>query len=120
MGFKVGAPVHAGEIVVDALQREGVRRIFCTPGSHVMPFYDGLRKAPSIELVTCKQEPNTSLMAEPYGRITGAPGVCLVTAGPGAGQLHCRYGAGLRRGVTGDSPERSGAAERRQGMFSRR
>lgn len=84
MGFEVNAPAHAGEIVVDALQREGVKRIFCTPGSHVMQFYDALRQAPSIHLVTCKQEPNASLMADAFGRITGEPGVCLLTAGPGA------------------------------------
>ncbi len=83
MVFEVGAPVHAGEIVVDALQREGVEKIFCTPGSHLMQFYDALRKAPDIQLVTCKQEPNTSLMADAYARITGKPAVCMVTAGPG-------------------------------------
>ena len=83
MGFEAGTLVHAGEIVVDALIREGVTKLFCTPGSHVIPIYDGLRSAPEIELVKCKQEPNASLMADAYGRLTGKPGVCLLTAGPG-------------------------------------
>lgn len=83
MTFEVGAPAHAGQIVVDALERENVKRLYCTPGSHLMQFYDALRQTPSIQLVTCKQEPNTSLMADAYGRITGEPGVCLLTAGPG-------------------------------------
>ena len=84
MVFEVNKPAHAGQIVVDALEREGVEKIFCTPGSHLMQFYDALRKAPDIRLITCKQEPNTSLMADAYARITGKPGVCMLTAGPGA------------------------------------
>ncbi len=83
MGFEVGAPVHAGQIVVDALVKENVQRLYCLPGSHLLQFYDALREAPSIKLVTCKQEPNASLMADAYGRLTGEPGVCLLTAGPG-------------------------------------
>lgn len=83
MGFEVNEPVHAGEIVVDALIRENVTKLFCTPGSHVIPVYDGLRNAREIKLIKCKQEPNASLMADAYGRLTGKPGVCLLTAGPG-------------------------------------
>ncbi len=83
MGFEVGAPAHAGQIVVDALLKENVERLYCLPGSHLLQFYDALRQAPSIRLVTCKQEPNASLMADAYGRLTGEPGVCLLTAGPG-------------------------------------
>ncbi len=83
MPFEVGAPAHAGQIVVDALVRENVKRLYCLPGSHLLQFYDALREAPSIGLVTCKQEPNASLMADAYGRFTGEPGVCLLTAGPG-------------------------------------
>jgi acetolactate synthase-1/2/3 large subunit len=42
-----------------------------------------LSRAASVQLVTCKQESNVSLMADAYGRLTGEPGVCVVTAGPG-------------------------------------
>jgi len=83
MSMEVGASAHAGHIVVDALEKENVKRVFCLPGSHILQLYDALRGAPSIRLVTCKQEPNASLMADAYGRITGEPGVCLLTAGPG-------------------------------------
>jgi acetolactate synthase-1/2/3 large subunit len=76
--------MHAGEAVAEALREEGVERVFSVPGSHIHPIYDGLSRIPQIRLVTCKQEPNTSLMAEAYARLTGKPGVCLVTAGPGA------------------------------------
>lgn len=78
------SPMHAGEAVAEALREEGVARVYSVPGSHIHPIYDGLSRVPTIRLVTCKQEPNVSLMAEAYGRLTGRPGVCLVTAGPGA------------------------------------
>jgi len=75
--------MHAGEAVAEALREEGVERVYSVPGSHIHPIYDGLSRVSSIRLVTCKQEPNTSLMADAYGRLTGKPGVCVVTAGPG-------------------------------------
>jgi acetolactate synthase-1/2/3 large subunit len=75
--------MHAGEAVAEALREEGVAKVYSVPGSHIHPIYDGLSRVESIRMVTCKQEPNVSLMADAYGRITGKPGVCLVTAGPG-------------------------------------
>jgi acetolactate synthase-1/2/3 large subunit len=76
-------PVHAGEAVAEALREEGVERVFSLPGSHIHPIYDGISRIPSIRMVTCKMEPNASLMADAYGRLTGKPGICIVTAGPG-------------------------------------
>ena len=78
-----GSAMHAGEAVAEALRAEGVERVYSVPGSHIHPLYDGLSRVPSIRFITCKQEPNTSLMADAYGRLTGKPGVCVVTAGPG-------------------------------------
>jgi len=75
--------MHAGEAVAEALREEGVERVFSVPGSHIHPIYDGLSRVKSVRFVTCKQEPNVSLMADAYGRLTGKPGVCVVTAGPG-------------------------------------
>lgn len=75
--------MHAGEAVAEALREEGIERVYSVPGSHIHPIYDGLSREKSIRLVTCKQEPNVSLMADAYGRLTGKPGVCVVTAGPG-------------------------------------
>lgn len=75
--------MHAGEAVAEALKEEGVARVYSVPGSHIHPIYDGLSRVREVQLVTCKQEPNVSLMADAYGRLTGKPGVCLVTAGPG-------------------------------------
>ena len=76
--------MHAGEAVAEALREEGVGAVYSVPGSHIHPIYDGLSRVKSIRFVTCKQEPNTSLMADAYGRLTGKPGVCIVTAGPGS------------------------------------
>jgi acetolactate synthase I/II/III large subunit len=76
-------PMHAGDAVAEALCEEGVKRVYSVPGSHIHPIYDGLSRIRSIQLVTCKQESNVSLMADAYGRLTGEPGVCIVTAGPG-------------------------------------
>lgn len=75
--------MHAGEAVAEALRAEGVKRVYSVPGSHIHPIYDGLSRIREIQLVTCKQESNVSLMADAYGRLTGEPGVCVVTAGPG-------------------------------------
>ena len=75
--------MHAGDAVAEALGAEGVARVYSVPGSHIHPIYDGLSRVRSVQLVTCKQESNVSLMADAYGRLTGKPGVCLVTAGPG-------------------------------------
>lgn len=77
------AAMHAGEAVAEALREECVERVYSVPGSHIHPIYDGLSRVRSIRMVTCKQEPNVSLMADAYGRLTGKPGVCIVTAGPG-------------------------------------
>jgi acetolactate synthase-1/2/3 large subunit len=75
--------MHAGEAVAEALREEGVATVYSVPGSHIHPIYDGLSRVESIRFVTCKQESNVSLMADAYGRLTGKPGVCIVTAGPG-------------------------------------
>jgi acetolactate synthase-1/2/3 large subunit len=76
--------MHAGEAVAEALRAEGVTRVYSVPGSHIHPIYDGLSRVETVRFVTCKQEPNTSLMADAYGRLTGKPAVSLVTAGPGS------------------------------------
>lgn len=74
---------HAGEAVAEAIREEGVGAVYSVPGSHIHPIYDGLSRIEGLKFVTVKQEPNASLMADAYGRLTGRPGVCVVTAGPG-------------------------------------
>ncbi|HEY3079773.1 MAG TPA: thiamine pyrophosphate-binding protein [Chloroflexota bacterium] len=75
------APGHAA---VEVLEANGVEVVFGLNGDHVLKLYDGLSDTPSIRHVTVKHENNAALAAEAYGRLTGRPGVALVTAGPGA------------------------------------
>ncbi len=75
--------MHAGEAVAEAIREEGVTSVYSVPGSHVHPIYDGLSRVEGLNFITVKQEPNASLMADAFGRLTGKPGVCVVTAGPG-------------------------------------
>ena len=74
----------ASQAVVEALVAETVDLIFGLPGSHIHGVCDALIDTEGIRFVVCKHENNAALMAELYGRLTGRPGVCLVTAGPGA------------------------------------
>jgi acetolactate synthase-1/2/3 large subunit len=73
-----------GQAVVEALVAEQVTHAFGLAGSHILGIYDALADAPSIRHITVKHENNAALMADMYGRLTRRPGVCLVTAGPGA------------------------------------
>ncbi|HEX5165765.1 MAG TPA: thiamine pyrophosphate-binding protein [Thermomicrobiales bacterium] len=75
---------RAADAVVDALRAEGVEVVFGLVGSHVISVYDALADAPEIKHITVKHETTASGMADAYGRLTGKPGVVLVTAGPGA------------------------------------
>ncbi|HEV8636686.1 MAG TPA: thiamine pyrophosphate-binding protein [Chloroflexota bacterium] len=75
------APGHAA---VEVLEANGVEVVFGLNGDHILELYEGLADTPSIRHVTVKHENNAALAAEAYGRLTGRPGVALVTAGPGA------------------------------------
>src|SRR4051812_32303772 len=75
---------RSGQAVIEALTAEGVTHVFGLVGSHVLELYDALLDAPHIRHITVKHETAASGMADAWGRITGKPGVCFVTAGPGA------------------------------------
>ncbi|MCT2184561.1 acetolactate synthase large subunit [Brevibacterium casei] len=77
------APVKASDVMVRALENEGVERIFGIPGEENLDFLDSLRRS-SIQLVITRHEQAAAFMAATYGRLTGRPGVCLTTLGPGA------------------------------------
>jgi len=69
--------------MVKALENEGVEYIFGIPGEENLDFLDSLRGS-SIQLVLTRHEQAAGFMAATYGRLTGKPGVCLSTLGPGA------------------------------------
>src|SRR5437868_14255940 len=73
-----------GQLVVAALRAHGVELAFSVAGESYLEVLDAPFDAPEIRLVTCRQEGGAALMAEAYGKLTGKPGVLLVTRGPGA------------------------------------
>ncbi len=72
-----------GQLIVDALEIQGAERVFCVPGESYLAVLDGLHDA-TIPVTVCRQEGGAAMMAEAYGKMTGKPGVCMVTRGPGA------------------------------------
>jgi len=73
-----------GHILVDCLRAHGVDLVFGVPGESYLAVLDGLVDAPEIRTIVCRQEGGAAIMAEAYGKLTGKPGVCMVTRGPGA------------------------------------
>lgn len=74
---------HGGQILVDQLRLQGVKRVFSVPGESFLAALDGLY-ASGIENVVCRQEGGAAMMAEAHGKLTNSPGVAFVTRGPGA------------------------------------
>ena len=72
-----------GQLIVEALEANGVERIFCVPGESYLAVLDALYDSP-IRTVVCRQEGGAAMMADCEGRLTGRPGICFVTRGPGA------------------------------------
>src|SRR5580658_4868201 len=73
-----------GQILIDALRLQGVDRISCVPGESYLPVLDALVDVPEIVVVSARHEGAAANMAEADGKLTGRPGICMVTRGPGA------------------------------------
>ncbi len=74
-----------GKILADGLKAQGVELIFGVPGESYLALLDGLYdQRETIRFITCRQEGGAANMAEAYGKLTGQPGICVVTRGPGA------------------------------------
>ncbi len=78
--------MKASDLFVKCLEAEGVERIFGVPGEENADFMISLLES-KIEFVLCRHEQAAAFMADVYGRLTGKPGVCLATLGPGATNL---------------------------------
>ena len=76
--------VTGGRLLVDCLIEQGCDRIFTVPGESFLAVLDALHDSPQIETVICRQEGGAAFMACADGTMTGKPGVCFVTRGPGA------------------------------------
>lgn len=74
-----------GRILADQLRLLGADTIYCVPGESYLELLDGLyAHQEAINVVTCRHESGASNMADAYGKLTGRPGICAVTRGPGA------------------------------------
>jgi hypothetical protein len=73
-----------GELLVEALRLHGADQVFCVPGESYLAVLDALVDAPEIQVTACRQEGGAAIMAEAAGKLTGRPGICMVTRGPGA------------------------------------
>ena len=107
----------ASDLLVRALENEGVERIFGVPGEENLDVVESLRKS-RIELIVTRHEQAAAFMAATHGRLTGRPGVCLSTLGPGAlnfttGAAYAHLGAMPMLMLTGQKPIKSA----RQGRF---
>jgi len=79
--------MKGAEAVVQALKEEGIEVIFGIPGVHALPIYNVLAGHPEIRHVQTMHEQGAGFMADAYARATGKPGVCLITPGPGGGNV---------------------------------
>jgi acetolactate synthase I/II/III large subunit len=105
------------DLLVAALENEGVERIFAVPGEENLDVVESLRTS-KIELIITRHEQAAAFMAATYGRLTGKAGVCLSTLGPGAlnfstGAAYALLGAMPLVLITGQK----GILRRKQGRF---
>ena len=109
--------MKASDLLVQALENEGVEYVFGIPGEENLDFLESLRTS-SIKLILTRHEQGAGFMAATYGRLTGKPGVCLSTLGPGATNLvtpaaYAHLGAMPMVMLTGQKPIRKS----KQGRF---
>jgi Thiamine pyrophosphate enzyme, N-terminal TPP binding domain len=109
--------MKGSDLLVSALENEGVERVFGLPGEENLDVVESLRRS-SIELIVTRHEQAASFMAATQGRLTGRPGVCLTTLGPGAlnlttGAAFALLGAMPMIMLTGQK----GILSRKQGRF---
>ncbi|MFT4739940.1 MAG: acetolactate synthase-1/2/3 large subunit [Marivirga sp.] len=100
--------MKASDLFVKALENEGVAYIFGLPGEENLDFLESLRNS-KIKLILTRHEQGAGFMAATYGRLTGKPGVCLATLGPGATNLttpaaYAQLGAMPMMMITGQKP----------------
>jgi acetolactate synthase-1/2/3 large subunit len=90
-----------GQILVDQLVIHGADMAFCVPGESYLEVLDALHDAaPRLRLINARHEAGAANMAEAYGKLTGRPGICLVTRGPGA----CHASVGVHTAFQDSSP----------------
>ncbi len=76
--------MSAAQALVATLRGHGVDRVFCVPGESYLPVLDALGDETAIDLITCRHESGAGYMAVADAKLTGKPGICFVSRGPGA------------------------------------
>jgi acetolactate synthase-1/2/3 large subunit len=109
--------MKASDLFIKALENEGVEYIFGVPGEENLDLLESLRNS-TIKLILTRHEQGAGFMAATYGRLTGKPGVCLATLGPGATNLvtpaaYAQLGAMPMVLITGQKPIK----KNKQGRF---
>lgn len=89
-----------GNILIESLRAQGVKKIFCVPGESYLDALDALSGTNDIRTVTCRQEGGAAFMAEAYAKLTGHAGICFVTRGPGA----CNAAIGVHTAMQDSTP----------------
>ncbi len=85
--MKVTKRLKGSEIICESLLREGIEVVFGYPGGAILPFYDALWAYPQLRHILVRHEQSAAHAADGYARVTGKPGVCVATSGPGATNL---------------------------------
>src|SRR4051812_7064876 len=83
----MAAETETVQIVIDSLLAAGVKYVFGVPGAKIDSVFNALLDHPEIRLVVCRHEQNAAFIAAAVGKLTGRPGVCIVTSGPGTSNL---------------------------------
>jgi len=89
-----------GEVLADALLLHRVDRAFAVCGESFLPLLDALHDRPQLRLISCRHEAGAAVMAEAAAKLTGRPGVCLVSRGPGL----CHATIGLHTAFQDSTP----------------
>ena len=90
-----------GQILIDVLLSHGVDRIFCVAGESYIAALDALYDVRDrVKIISCRHESGAAFMAEAYGKMTGKPGICFVTRGPGA----CNAAIGIHTAFQDQTP----------------
>jgi acetolactate synthase-1/2/3 large subunit len=100
--MSTGAGLRSGgQVLVDQLRIHGVDTAFCVPGESYLAVIDAMHDASNeIKYITCRHEVGAANMAEAYGKMTGKPGILMVTRGPGA----CHASAGVHTAMQDSTP----------------
>lgn len=111
--MRVTTKVTGARLFLDSLLAEGAEMAFGIPGTHILPIIELLEEYKDLKFVNVRHEASAATMADAYGRLTNKPGICLVTAGPGAtnsltGIAHAYSAASPLVHVSGTVPTKSG------------